>query len=92
MGIDHCFRSLGLHRVEINIRPENRPSRRVVEKLGFRYEGLRERYLHINGQWCDHLSFAVTAEEVPDGVLYRYLNAGTDGMEPRLGMGPGNAV
>ncbi|MEI6622770.1 MAG: GNAT family protein [Actinomycetes bacterium] len=92
MGIDHCFRSLGLHRVEINIRPENRPSRRVVEKLGFRYEGLRERYLHINGQWCDHLSFAVTAEEVTDGVLHRYLNAGTDGMEPRLGMGPGNAV
>ena len=63
MATDHCF-AAGLHRIEINIRPENRPSIRVVEKLGFRYEGLRERYLHINGEWCDHLSYALTADEV----------------------------
>ncbi len=63
MATDHCF-AAGLHRMEINIRPENRPSIRVVEKLGFRYEGLREKYLHINGQWCDHLSYALTVEEV----------------------------
>ena len=47
---------VGLHRIEINIRPENGPSIRVVEKLGFRYEGLRERYLHIDGDWRDHVS------------------------------------
>lgn len=73
MATDHCFRVLGLHRMEINIRPENRPSRRVVEKLGFREEGLRRRYLHIAGRWADHLSFALTAEEVPEGLLHRWL-------------------
>nr|WP_231713616.1 GNAT family protein [Arthrobacter sp. zg-Y916] len=73
MATDHCFRVLGLHRMEINIRPENRPSRRVVEKLGFREEGLRRRYLHIAGRWADHLSFALTAEEVPEGLLQRWL-------------------
>ena len=73
IGIDYCFRTLNLHRVEINIRPENWASRRVVEKLGLRYEGLRERYLHIDGHWRDHLSFAVTSEEVPDGLLARVL-------------------
>ena len=51
------------------------PSRRVVEKLGFREEGLRRRYLHIAGQWADHLSFALTAEEVPEGLLSRLPSA-----------------
>ncbi|WP_328587614.1 GNAT family protein [Serinibacter arcticus] len=49
MAVDDCFFSLGLHRVEINIRPENRASLRVVEKLGLRDEGLRRAYLHIQG-------------------------------------------
>lgn len=70
---DWAFRGLGLHRVEINIRPENEPSLRVPQKLGFRCEGLRERYLHVAGDWCDHLSFALTAEEAPEGVLARWL-------------------
>lgn len=71
MAVDYCFTQLGLHRVEINVRPENRASLRVVEKLGLRSEGRRERFLHIDGDWRDHLSFAVTAEEVPDGILAR---------------------
>lgn len=75
MVTDHCFRTLGLHRMEINIRPENGPSLRVVEKLGFRDEGLRPRYLHINGDWADHRSFALTAEEVPGGLLSRWLGS-----------------
>lgn len=70
---DYCFQVLGLHRLEINIRPENAPSLRVVEKLGFRYEGERPRYLHINGDWRDHLSFALTSDEATDGLLVRYL-------------------
>lgn len=69
---DHCFGVVGLHRVEINIRPENVASLRVPEKLGFRSEGLRLRLLHIDGQWCDHLSYALTAGEVPEGVLARW--------------------
>jgi ribosomal-protein-alanine N-acetyltransferase len=72
LATDHCFGALGLHRVEVNIRPENAPSLRVVEKLGFRDEGLRARYLHINGAWCDHRTFALTVEDVPDGLLSRW--------------------
>jgi ribosomal-protein-alanine N-acetyltransferase len=71
LATDHAF-AIGLHRVEINIRPENTASRRVVEKLGFRPEGLRPRYLHIDGDWRDHLSFSLTAEEVPGGLLRRW--------------------
>ena len=62
--IDHCFNAVGLHRVEIDIRPENAASLRVVEKLGLRREGYYERYLDINGGWRDHIAFAITVEEV----------------------------
>lgn len=72
LAVDHCFTSLGLHRIEINIRPENVSSRRVVEKLGFRHEGLRRDFLHIAGHWRDHDSYALTAPEVPEGLLVRY--------------------
>lgn len=72
MAVDHCFGVLELHRVEINIRPENGASLRVVEKLGLRDEGLRERFLHIQGHWADHRTFAITAEEAPDGLLARW--------------------
>jgi ribosomal-protein-alanine N-acetyltransferase len=74
---DHCLLALGLHRIEVNIRPENAASLRVVEKLGFRAEGLRERYLHIAGTWCDHLTFALTVEDVPGGLLARWRGSTT---------------
>ncbi|MDD9208097.1 GNAT family protein [Georgenia sp. 10Sc9-8] len=77
LAADHCWSGLGLHRIEINIRPENTASLRVVEKLGFREEGVRRRYLHIDGDWRDHRSFALTAEEVPGGLLARLPAAGT---------------
>ena len=70
---DYCFRELGLHRIEICIRPENAASLRVVEKLGFRFEGRRERYIHIAGDWRDHDCFALTADEAATGVLNRLL-------------------
>jgi ribosomal-protein-alanine N-acetyltransferase len=72
---DHCFLEVGLHRVEVNIRPENAASRRVVEKLGFRQEGQRVQFLHIAGEWCDHLSYALVRGEVPGGVLARWRRA-----------------
>lgn len=71
MAIDHCFDSLHLHRIEINIRPENAASLRVVEKLGLREESLRASYLHIDGDWRDHRVFVVLADEFPDGVVAR---------------------
>lgn len=73
LATDYCFSTLGLHRMEICIRPENAPSLRVASKLGFRFEGLRRRYIHINGQWADHYCFALVREEVPEGVLQRLL-------------------
>lgn len=72
LATDYCFYQLGLHRMEICIRPENDASLRVVEKLGFRYEGLRRRYIHINGDWRDHFCFALVAEELQQGVLQRW--------------------
>jgi len=78
LATDYCFFTVGLHRMEICIRPENGPSLRVTEKLGFRYEGLRRKYIHINGDWRDHFCFALTVDEVPQGVLRRW----TTGMVP----------
>ncbi|HEX6499611.1 MAG TPA: GNAT family protein [Micromonosporaceae bacterium] len=73
LAVDHAFRS-GLHRIEVNIRPENTPSRRVVEKLGFREESYHQRYLHIDGAWRDHIGYALTVEDVAveGGLLARW--------------------
>lgn len=72
LATDHCLFELGLHRVEIAIRPENTASLRVVEKLGFTEYGFARRYLHIDGEWRDHRLFAVVAEDCPEGLLRRY--------------------
>lgn len=70
---DYLLLRAGLHRVEINIRPENTPSLRVVQKLGFRDEGVRRRFLHIDGAWRDHRTFALTTEDLPaTGLLAAY--------------------
>ena len=58
-----AFEDLRLHRLQISIIPRNKPSRRVVEKLGIRLEGMAERYLEINGNWEDHMRYAITIEE-----------------------------
>ena len=58
-----AFEDLKLHRIEVCIIPRNANSKRVMEKLAFRLEGLSERFLEINGVWEDHLRFAFTIEE-----------------------------
>lgn len=78
MAMDHCFDALRLHRIEINIRPENEASLRVVEKLGLRREGERTAYLHIDGDWRDHVTFVALAGEFPEGMRAR-LAARTTG-------------
>lgn len=78
LATDYAFRAVGLHRIEICIRPENKASLRVVEKLGFRHEGRRLRFIHIAGDWRDHEVFALTAEEVPEGLLARAPEVLTD--------------
>ncbi len=86
LAVDHAIFVGGLHRIEINIRPENAASLRVVDKLALRYEGRRERMLHIDGAWRDHLSYAVTAEEIPSGLLARW-HAMRDGIDTDAGAG-----
>ena len=61
-----AFEQLGLHRVEICIVPRNTNSRRVMEKLDIRDEGIALRYLEINGVWEDHIRYAMTARGVDD--------------------------
>ena len=58
-----AFEELHLHRLQVSIVPRNNSSRRVVEKLDLRCEGLAEKYLEINGIWEDHLRYAMTVEE-----------------------------
>lgn len=70
-ALDAAFADLRLHRVEINIRPENRASLALVRRLGMREEGVRRRFIHVNGSWCDHRSFALTSEERPPGGFVR---------------------
>lgn len=58
-----AFEDLHLHRLQISIIPRNEASRRVVDKLGLRNEGIAEKYLEIDGAWEDHMRYALTAEE-----------------------------
>jgi ribosomal-protein-alanine N-acetyltransferase len=74
--VDHCFAAAGLHRLEATVRPENLPSLRVLEKLGFRQEGVFQRYLDVAGAWRDHLCFALTVEDIPNGLVSRLLSTG----------------
>ncbi|MDP3256285.1 MAG: GNAT family protein [Bosea sp. (in: a-proteobacteria)] len=62
-----AFQDLALHRVEAACLPSNEPSRRLLERVGFRHEGLARAYLRINGAWADHLLYAALASDrLPD--------------------------
>jgi ribosomal-protein-alanine N-acetyltransferase len=76
LGLDHCFGAVNLHRVEATVRPENAASRRVLEKAGFREEGLLRRYLDVDGAWRDHLLYAITVEEVSGSVTSTLIQRG----------------
>ena len=58
-----AFEQVHLHRIQVSIIPRNTASRRVVEKLDLREEGVAQRYLEINGVWEDHIRYAITVEE-----------------------------
>ncbi len=76
--IRYAFDDLMLHRLEVCIVPRNTNSRRVMDKLGLRDEGLAERFLEINGTWEDHVRYAITAEEWSarrDELTSRWLDA-----------------
>ncbi|CED91784.1 MAG: GNAT family N-acetyltransferase [Actinomyces succiniciruminis] len=68
MVLDHLLGArVGLHRVEIDVRPSNARSLAVCRRLGLHSEGVRRGLMHINGQWADHVTFAVVAEDAPAG-------------------------
>jgi [ribosomal protein S5]-alanine N-acetyltransferase len=62
-ALRHGFGRLGFHRIEAACLPSNTASRRVLQKCGFTAEGTARKYLRINGEWQDHLLFAIIAED-----------------------------
>jgi ribosomal-protein-alanine N-acetyltransferase len=63
--LERAFTDLGLHRIEVNVQPNNAASIALVERGGFVREGFSERYLKIGGHWRDHVRFAIRAEQWP---------------------------
>ena len=63
LAIDEAFGRMKLHRLEANIQPENKASRRLAKRLGFKREGYSPRYLKIAGRWRDHERWALLSEE-----------------------------
>ncbi|OBK75412.1 GCN5 family acetyltransferase [Mycobacterium sp. 1164985.4] len=76
LGVDHSFGPVRLHRVEATVRPENAASRAVLEKVGFREEGLLRRYLNVDGAWRDHLLVAITIEELTGSAVGALVRQG----------------
>jgi len=58
------FAHLNLHRIEAACVTDNEASRRVLEKSGFRREGMARKYLRINGHWRDHYTFAILLDDL----------------------------
>ncbi len=77
--IDHAFGPVGLHRLEVAVRPENTASLRVVEKLGLHEVGFAARYLHIDGAWRDHRLYDLTVEDLPPHGLAHQVRQARDG-------------
>lgn len=76
LGLDHALGAVDLHRVDATVRPENAASRTVLERCGFREEGLLRRYLHVDGAWRDHLLLATTREEHGRGAVAALVGSG----------------
>ncbi len=56
--VHHAFVEMGLSRIEAACLPENEASRAVLERAGFKYEGVAQSYLQINGRWRNHVLYA----------------------------------
>ena len=84
MAVDHCFLGMRLHRLEACIQPGNTASRRAVEKLGFRDEGTRVGQVYVDGAWRDHICYAITEDDVPDGALSRWRSSAASSTIQRL--------
>lgn len=56
--VHYAFTHLDLSRVQAACLPENKASRGLLEKSGFKYEGVAQSYLQINGRWRNHVLYA----------------------------------
>ena len=56
--VHHAFTEMDLSRIEAGCLPENTPSRRLLESCGYKYEGVAQSYLQINGRWRNHVLYA----------------------------------
>ncbi|MGB7449164.1 MAG: GNAT family protein [Ornithinimicrobium sp.] len=73
MAMDFGLTDVGLHRIEVNIRPENAKSLAVAARLRLPEEGLRRSLMHVDGAWRDHRCFALVADDAEAGGLVRLL-------------------
>jgi ribosomal-protein-alanine N-acetyltransferase len=76
MALDFGLTDVGLHRIEVNIRPENTKSLAVAARLRLPEEGVRRSLMHVDGAWRDHRCFAVVADDPEAGRLVRLLGEG----------------
>lgn len=53
------FEDLHLHRIQAWVLPDNLPSQRLLERLGFAREGIARSYLKVNGHWRDHVQYSL---------------------------------
>jgi ribosomal-protein-alanine N-acetyltransferase len=81
--VRYAFGKIGLHRIEANIQPGNRPSIALVEKCGFVKEGFSRRYLKVAGRWRDHERWAITLEDWRAGTRARRAAKGPKATNPR---------
>jgi len=65
LAVEWAFEEAGLHRLEAGTLVDNHASQRVLERNGFERIGLAKRYLHIAGDWRDHILFQRTADDPP---------------------------
>jgi [ribosomal protein S5]-alanine N-acetyltransferase len=62
-ALDIAFGKFKLHRVEVNIQPDNKRSLALATRIGFTREGYSQRYVKIGGRWRDHVRLAMLAED-----------------------------
>ena len=79
--LHEAFVRMGLHRIEVNIQPENTASIALAERNGFRLEGFSPSYLRIEGEWRDHERWAITAEQWRAFRKARPPSTGSDPVE-----------